>query len=185
MNQKFFLSIITIVTTCFSSYLLAENINIYDKPQLNARKIGSINSETGLILIYAPKNNSWMKIGDPENGNVGWAKTIDLQPNTTKNYIFSEYIIRKKDKLPRLVITFGEPKPPTNKQIKEYSIKMLQRQKAIQKNIQGLMEEMFIEFNDFSNQFPFFTPVSLTPENTETPEKGKKNTNPLGPKKSS
>lgn len=58
---------------------LAKSINLYEKSEPNSKQIGTIESDVGIIPIFAPKEEGWLKVADPRNGNVGWVKSADLK----------------------------------------------------------------------------------------------------------
>ncbi|WP_267256415.1 SH3 domain-containing protein [Coxiella endosymbiont of Ornithodoros maritimus] len=45
-------------------------VNLYEKPQSNAKILKTLSPTVRLILIYHQKD--WVKVGDPRNGEIGW-----------------------------------------------------------------------------------------------------------------
>lgn len=77
--KKYFLLIVFLCSSVFSLTSVAKTINLYEAPKDNNNKvIGTADSEAGIIPIFTPQGSSWIKIADPRNGNVGWAKSSDL-----------------------------------------------------------------------------------------------------------
>ncbi len=61
----------------------AKTIDLYDKPK-DGKIISKLDSESGVIKIFIPKDGTWIKVADPRDGNVGWIKSADLQDMTTQ-----------------------------------------------------------------------------------------------------
>src|SRR5579862_9418067 len=62
-----------------SSNSLAKSINLYDQPKADGKVVNTVDSNTGIITIFKPKEGEWVKVADPRNGNVGWVKLADLK----------------------------------------------------------------------------------------------------------
>lgn len=141
---------------------MAKSITLYDQPKSDAKVVGTIDSEKGYVPIFTPKDDSqWAKIGDPQNGNVGWVKSSDLKVDSKNGYTFSEHIITQGNGPHSYVIQFGEPKKMTDAEMKEYTKKMYERQQALQHEMQRMMQEI----NEISTHFPMIMPVVIVPEN--------------------
>lgn len=122
---------------------IASPINLYDQPNPNAKLIGKIETDTGIIPIFSPKNSDWIKVGDPTNGNSGWIKQSDLKAISgvtfTQNMIYT-------GKGPKVIQTqtqvdYGNTVLP-QQEIDKFTEKMLERQKAVQKYIQETLQLM-------------------------------------------
>lgn len=67
-----------LILLIFFQTALAKDINLYEQPKSDAKIVGSVDSEIGIIPIFTPKDVDWIKVGDPRNGNVGWVKKSDM-----------------------------------------------------------------------------------------------------------
>lgn len=77
--MSLFVYLLFLFTLFFSANrAFAKDINLYDQPQLAAKIVGTIDSTKGFVPIFSTPDGQWVKVGDPRNGNVGWAKTADL-----------------------------------------------------------------------------------------------------------
>lgn len=160
-------SITLLLTLFLSSTSFATIINLYDQPKNDGKIIGTVDSEKGIIPIFTPKDGQWVKIADPSNGNVGWAKASSLKVDSKNGYTFSAHTISQHGGPESYVIQFGVPKPLTDAQLKEYTKKMQERQQAIEKNMQSMMQSMFTQFNEMSTYFPVVIPVLMPEQNSK------------------
>lgn len=171
-------SIALFLTLLFSPILFAKTVHLYDQPKADAKMIGSIDSEKGIIPIFTPKDNQWIKVADPRDGNVGWVKTSDLKIDNKGGYTFSEHIVSQgSNGLPSYIVQFGEPKKLTDEQMQEYTKKIKEKQEAIQKDMQRIMQNMFSEFNEITTHFPVIMPVLLVPAQSNNEKPTVKNSN--------
>jgi hypothetical protein len=166
--------ILIIASLLLSSNLFANIITLYDQPNGTAKIVGKLDSEKGLIPIFTQKDRQWIKIANPQDGTVGWAKSSDLKVNPKSSYTFTERIIRQGND-PQSIIKFGEPKPLTEAQKKEYVKKMQERQRIFQQDMQRMMQSMFGEFNNMSNHLPVLMPLVLIPDQAKPIVKTEKN----------
>ena len=79
LHQSLRLIAMTMVLFFFANNAFANDINLYEQPQAAAKIVGTIDSTKGFIPIFSTSDGQWVKVGDPRNGNVGWAKMADLQ----------------------------------------------------------------------------------------------------------
>jgi hypothetical protein len=64
-----------------------DKITLYNAPTISAQPIEQLLPQTKLIEIY--RENNWVKVGDPMNGNVGWITDIayqTIQASATKSH---------------------------------------------------------------------------------------------------
>lgn len=135
-----------------TSFCFAKNINLYDQPKSDAKVVGSVDPELGIIPIFTPKNKDWIKVGDPRNGNVGWVKSSDL--NSTGKITFTQQIINAGSNPHSFSIQFGTPEALSAKQTQAVSRQIQTQQELLQKNIQQMM-------NSFNQQNWLVTPVIM------------------------
>lgn len=131
----------------FASIASAQNITLYDQPNQNAKVVGTADLASGIIPIFTPeKENEWMKVADPRNGNVGWIKSSDIKNARAKEntVTFSQKIISNgTEPHTYQVIQFGNP--PTkmsDEQIKAFVQKMQTQQQQMQQSFQSIIKNM-------------------------------------------
>ncbi|MAZ40429.1 MAG: hypothetical protein CMF49_09960 [Legionellales bacterium] len=61
-----------------STSLFANTLKMYEKPNDKSKLLMELKPGQQLIPIYYPQNSLWIKVADPQNGNVGWVKTNEL-----------------------------------------------------------------------------------------------------------
>ena len=137
---------------------LAKPINLYTEPNSNSKVVDTINSENGLITIFQPKNSDWIKVANPQNGNVGWTKTAELS-----NAKFNLQIIQS-DQGPHhyQIIQYGNMPPAQNQSLNAQIEQMQKRQQLIQKEMQQNMQNMFRLMQEEWANFPMIMPVFMT-----------------------
>jgi len=110
-----------------SSY--AKSITLYDQPQAGAKIIGFIDS-SNLVPIF--KEGNWVKVGNQQNGTVGWINSSDL--------ISTEISLPNSNPI-NYQATYGSQQNVTNEQA----------QKALQSKQQAVQQSMQIFFQNFIN----------------------------------
>jgi hypothetical protein len=150
---------ITLITLIFSSFCSAKTLTLYDQPKADAKSVGTIDSEAGIIPIFTPKDSTWIKVADPRNGNVGWIKSSDLKNTDSKGFSFTQKIVTTGEGPQSYVIQFGAPKMLTPEQSQAFIKRIQEQTQNIQKDTQRMMEEMFKNVN----QFPVVMPVIVMP----------------------
>lgn len=168
MKRSNILFLMTLFTSLITNLAIAKNISLYDQPKVDAKIVGTINSDNGIIPIFTPKDNVWIKVGDPNNGNVGWVKSSDLK-NITGGYTFSQHIISTGTGPHNYnIVQFGGPEQLTPAQSQAMLKKMEQRQQTLQKDMQLMMQDVF---KNNQTVFPMMVPVIIVPEKPATPIK--------------
>lgn len=154
-----------------SSNCLAKSVNLYDQPNANGKVINTVDSNTGIVTIYKPKEGDWVKVGDPRNGNVGWAKLSDLKGvglqfniiqsgNGLHSYQLIEYDGSS--------ILTPEQIETVNKQMQKQQQAIQMRQQAIQDNVNKMMNDVFNTMHQYWVNLPMIMPVIIVPEKTAT-----------------
>lgn len=159
-----FLTLLALLCT-LSTPLFAKDISLYDQPQSNAKVIGTIDTAKGVVPIFTSKDGTWVKVGDPQNGTVGWIKSNDL--GGSKNVTFSQKIIT--DGAPSeqtYVIQYGNP--PDQKQVQE----MMQKLQIQQRNFQEAMKNMMQDMGKIWQEM--MPTVTVVPKANPTNEPAKK-----------
>jgi len=162
--------LIILVFLLFSHFCFAKTLPLYDQPKTDAKSIGTIDSEAGIIPIFTPKDSNWIKVADPRNGNVGWIQSSDLNAKDANGFSFSQKIISTGNGPNSYFIQFGTPKLLTPEQSKEFFNRLQEQTQNIQRDTQKMMQDMFKNMNQFEMQFPIVMPVIIIP-NSNTPIK--------------
>ena len=144
----------------------AKPVNLYDGTKSDAKVIGTIESTSPVIPIFTTKEGDWMKIGDPKDGNVGWAKVNELESNSKEQsasgFSFSQHTVNTPTG-PKTynTIQFGMPDAVQTKAM----IKNIQlHQGEVQKSIQKLMKDFYMDMNSlYLPSEPLFMPILAVP----------------------
>ena len=167
MIRKNWLVLLTLFAISSSSTCIAKAINYYDQPKAESKLLGTMDSESGVITIYKPKEGDWIKVADPRNGNVGWIKSSELG-NTNFNL---NVINGNNGNQTYHVIQFGNVEPVTNEQVNQYMKKMHERHNKMQQDMQKMMNDMMQDPWFGWGHFPMIMPIIVVPEKSITPAK--------------
>ncbi len=142
----------------------AKTISLYEQPKADSKVIGNIDPSVGVVAIFTAPDGNWIKVGDPQTGNVGWIKATDLGD---KNFSFN--VIRAGTGNNQYqIIQYGNIKPLTPEQISNATKQLELRQQEIQRDIQKMMQDMGA--NQEWMRMPMFAPIFAVPVK-ETPAK--------------
>lgn len=167
---------IAFLTALLTSTIFAKDINLYDQPKNDAKIVGVINSEKGIIPIFTPKDNSWVKVADPKDGNVGWIKSDDLNMNGSN---FSFKIINSGSGPEGYqIIQLGHP-TFTPQQTQNMLKQIVQYQATVQKDLQKMMQNLFDNSQKVGFHFPMVIPVIVAPVQSNEKPAAIKSDNPL------
>lgn len=161
----------------------AKTLTLYDQPQADAKSVGTIDSEAGIIPIFTPKNSEWVKVADPRNGNVGWIKSSDLTVKGSTGFSFSQKMISTGTGPNSYIIQFGAPKMLTPEQSQAFFKQMEEQTQSIQRDTQKMMQDMFKNIDQIKMQYPVIMPVIVMPSE-ELPAAKSKTPKDTVPKKS-
>ena len=95
-------------------------VNLYEKPQSNAKILKTLSPTVHLVSIYHQKD--WIKVGDPRNGEIGWVNQAQYQkalkayyqPNVQTVFIRTEY--NEKGKPTIDIVAYKNGKKLTSKE---------------------------------------------------------------------
>lgn len=162
--MKLNLPLVTIALSTFllTSFAFAKNIDLYDQPKKDAKIVGKIDTETGIIPIFTPKDTNWVKVADPRNGNVGWIQSNELNSTGNTSFTFTQSIVNNGSPTQNYMIQFGSPQKLTPEEAQAMFKKMEIRQQAIQKDMQDMMNTMF-KNTQMTTPMPVFVPVIMVP----------------------
>jgi hypothetical protein len=164
---------------CISATLFAKPVTLYEQPKTDSKIVGTIDSASSMVPIFSNKEGDWMKVGDPQNGNVGWIKVNDVAASNTANgvtstgFSMSEKTVNTSNgpKTYR-VMQFGNTPPLTPEQSQAVTAAMQKRQVEIQSGTMQMLQSVIDNANAAykanpnlynSINFPFIVPVVVVP----------------------
>lgn len=144
LGYKLLIPLLAVVVLTTSSASFAKNINLYEEPKTDAKIVGTIDPATGIIPIYTPKDSTWVKVGSPTNGNVGWVKSSDLADASTtpSGFSFSQQIENTGKGPETYVFKLGIPKL-TKEQSDALYQQVLKQQAIIQQGVQKIIQDIY------------------------------------------
>lgn len=152
-----------------SATVFAKTINLYSEPKVGSTVTGNVDTNSGITIIYTPKDSEWTKVGNPANGNVGWIKSSDLG-----NAGYNMRIITSGDGTHSYnVYQFGAGNTYSQEQFNKQLQLFEQQQQMMQKQMSHLFSDMF-----YFPQ-PIFVPVVVmqkSPVQQKSPTTGKLST---------
>ena len=178
MSGRHFFNLFILLAAFNSAVSFAKNINLYDQPKADAKVVGKIDTDAGIIPIFTPKDSTWIKVGNPTNGDVGWIKNSDLGDSATTGFTFTQHMIStgKGPGTSYQVFQFGNPQQQMTSEQAQAIIKKAQaHQQAIQEDTKRIMQDMFKNMGQGMLTVPFIMPVIIVPQqNTPAPAPQKK-----------
>lgn len=161
MIRHYFYCLVAFIFTAFPAVYsptgFAKSINLYAEPLDNANVISTIDLSKGVVPIYTLKESGWVKVGDPNNGNVGWIKSSDMEvaPAT-----FTQQVVTPANGQPQSIQTFKYGNAPSNaplanpqpqQQVQDLMNK-LKNDPTIHPQAQQIMQKMVNDINNFYQQ---------------------------------
>ena len=175
--------LLTVIALIFAPICSAKILTLYDQPKSDAKKVGTIDSEVGIIPIFTPKDSTWIKVADPKNGNVGWIQSSELTTKGANGFSFSQKVISTGNGPNSYVIQFGTPQILTPEQSQEFYKRIQEQTQSIQKNTQQLMQDMFKNFDIMNSQFPVMMPIIVMPNSGNPIKSDSNNSKQMTPQK--
>jgi uncharacterized protein YgiM (DUF1202 family) len=156
MRMKRLLSYALVVGMVFASVTVyAKTINLYSEPKTTSTVAGKVDTEASVTIIYTPKNSEWIKVANPNNGDVGWVKSSDLGGNG-----YNMRIITSDDGTHSYnIYQLGSGSSQYNQQQLDKEMQQFEQQQRI---MQIHMAHMFNDMFYFPQ--PIFIPVVMVPE---------------------
>lgn len=181
MKKHIVVLFLSLQMAIFAGAVFANTLNLYAKPEVQAKVIATAEAGDQLIPIFYPEKSAWIKVANPKNGDVGWVKFSELQGpfvissynGTMQQQVFFDH---NKAGQPESysVVEISGPKPLKPEDAKAMLKDMQSRQEEIQNSMQKsevamqkMMQEMFkgltYDHNFFT--FPIIQPVIVVPQN--------------------
>lgn len=140
----------------------AKTITLYSEPKADSKVSSTMNTETGVTIVYAPKSGDWIKVANPANGEVGWVKSNDLGDHGYNMRIFTS----GDGSHSYNVYQIGRGHSQLNQQKLEEEMRYFEQQQRI---MQLHMAQMFNSMFYFPQ--PIFVPVVMLPEQNKLQKK--------------
>lgn len=156
MKKLFFAAVLLMGV---SSMSMAKSIKLYEQPKADAKVVGTVESNAGIMTIFTPKEGGWVKVADPRNGNVGWVQSSELKGMGVH---FNMMQVGDGDHAYQ-VIQYGDT-VATPEQIEKMTKQMQQKQQALQNDMNRIMHDMFKDMQDYWSSSPVIMPVLVVPE---------------------
>ena len=138
--------------------LYAKSINLYDQPKADSKVVGTLDSNNGMVLVFAPKGSDWIKVADPKNGNVGWIMSKDAVDDAsgagTSLSVTQQTIQTGSGPKSYQVVKFGTTKPMSDAQHQAMVYRIQQEQMAVQQSIQKMMQQFYQQMNTYYQSNP-------------------------------
>jgi len=166
-----------------SAVSFAATLNMYEQPDVNSKIVASLEKGKQLIPIFYTDKKDWVKVANPQNGDVGWVKVNELkgpmiitQVNGSK---IQQQVVTTKDdkgKEPTVysIIQYSGPqelKPEeAEKAVKEMERRhenMRNSMQKMQEDMQKYMRNMFKDFDKSFYTFPVIQPIIVVPESNK------------------
>ncbi|HEX2548695.1 MAG TPA: hypothetical protein VHM20_02635 [Gammaproteobacteria bacterium] len=144
----------------FSAF--SASITLYDTNKESAKNIGTIDSATGIVAIFFSKDNQWIKVGDPTNGNTGWVKTSDLGfDNNILGITFSAKNFNDSVPPQSYQLELGQEQSLTADETVAFLKSLHEKQATVQKALQDMVT---LIFSDKNLNVPVMMPVLFIPQ---------------------
>lgn len=171
----------------FAAAVFATTLNIYEKPDENSKLIATMKTGDQLMPIFYTEKRDWVKVANPKNGEVGWAKVKELQGpiiiTSFNDKVMQQQIVGDTAKNPQVysIIQYTGPKELKPEDAQEMAKKIQKQQqemensmRQMQKNMQLMIQDMFKSFDRSFYTFPVIQPVIVVPDKESMAIKKKK-----------
>lgn len=153
----------------------AKTINLHQEPKADSPSTGTINTEAGVTIVYTPKTGEWIKVANPNNGDVGWVKSSDLGGNGYNMRVFTSNDGTHRYSVYKVGTSTGHNQF-NQKQIEHAMRHFEQQQRMMQMHMARMFNDMF-----YFPQ-PVFVPIVMVPEQQpNSPKKVVSNATPAQP----
>ncbi|KPJ67095.1 MAG: hypothetical protein AMJ43_06020 [Coxiella sp. DG_40] len=136
----------------------SKQIILYAEPDLRANVVAKLDVLQHLVPIY--RKESWLKVGNPADGQVGWIDINQYRQLMTKLYkpetksVFIRSISETGKSPKREVIAYENGKQLDKKQAEELLKNMQRQQLIMERRIEQMQNEMNKMFTNLMKEFP-------------------------------
>lgn len=192
--QKYIKTLILLLLgMAYSSSIFSKTIHLYANPSSKSQIVANAESKQRLIPIFYPKQGKWLKVANPDNGDVGWVSFEDMHGTSsisghqgvamTQRIITHQTNDKNGPKIYR-VIEYSGPNQLKEADIKKLTAEMQKRQKRMNQMMKKTIEQMQRDFSAFEHwdpihfdddlfTFPRYQPSLIVPESKEKVSKHK------------
>lgn len=135
--------------------VIAKTINLYAEPKTDSKVTGVVNTDAGVTIVYTPKSGEWIKVANPNNGDVGWIKSSGLDANGYNMRLFTSGNGTHNYSFYQLGSGHSQF---SQKQIENNMRNFEKQQRMMQMHMAHMVNDMFY----FPH--PVFVPIVLMPE---------------------
>lgn len=168
-----FCAVLPVVT-----FAITPTIYLRESPIEKAKVIASMKAGEQLMPIIYTQKRDWVKVANPINGDVGWAKVDELKGpliilKTNGSKTQQQIIINKNNKdKPQVysIIQYSGPRELKPEEAKKVVQEMEKRHKKMEESMQKMQEqlqknisEMFKDFDSNFYTFPVIQPIIVVP----------------------
>ncbi len=168
--------------TLMTTATFAATINMHEKPSADSKVVASVASDTPLKSIFYTEQKDWVKVGNPQNGEVGWIKAAEFKEtpgiikiNSSQIQHFFTHQDNKKEPATYSIIQYSGPnelKPEDAKKAIQEMEKRNEQMKACVQKMQAEMQKSIQEaFKVFDNVIPALPLIQVIPDNKNTNKK--------------
>ena len=171
------LKIAIAIIAMYTTVSFAAALRLYEKPDKGAKVVATLESGAQLMPIFYTEKGDWVKVANPQNGDVGWAQVDELKGPMVITQINGaetrQQIIVEKDKQPQVysIIQYSSPQKLQPAEAKKLIQDMEKRNKDMQESMQKMQEQMqkimsdmFKGFDKSFYTFPIIQPIIVVPD---------------------
>ncbi len=141
---------------------LQKSLPLYTTADTTSKVVTNITQGQSLITVY--KQGIWVKVANPQTGDIGWVKQSELASAAPQSGpMVHHYVVNQKDangKNQRYEVTefSSGPQIISNQDAQKFVTQMQQQQQQMQNDMNNTMADMMHNFSDmqkmFWNNFP-------------------------------
>lgn len=139
-----------------------KTVPLYTNPDASSKVVMNVSQGQNFITIYQQKD--WIKVADPQTGNVGWVKESDFNQMTTQvGPVIQHYVINQKDangKNQQYVVTevTSGSQRMSDQDAQKFIAQAQESQQQMQNDMNNMMSDMMRNINDMQKVFWHYFP---------------------------
>lgn len=139
-----------------------KTVPLYTNPDASSKIVMNVSQGQNFITIYQQKD--WIKVADPQTGNVGWIKESDFNQMTTQvGPVIQHYVINQKDangKNQQYVVTevTSGSQRMSDQDAQKFIAQAQESQQQMQNDMNNMMSDMMRNINDMQKVFWHYFP---------------------------
>jgi len=166
MQNKLFIFVLLFLVIVSKNILAkSDDLNVYDKPEDSAKVATTIKNDQEIIPIFYPKDNKWVKIANPQNGDTGWVKADQIKsPKTVTKITVADNQKNNNSTETYRMIQCSNTKNLSDKDAKQAVKQAAEASRKIESSMQKMHERMRSDmaeiFKEFDKDFQDFMTVT-------------------------